>query len=858
MGGATLPTSTSAGTVYFAKTTTYNNKNFGELYYDDSGGARVKIAPKLSSVTFNTGTATNPEFYINVEDGSKITASMPVAGESQWGVITTGNQDFSGAKGFSNIKIHNNSQNPHQITNVFDADLGEILKISCESGFAIETPYHSLSLIPNAMYLETDNYAFLVGHSNEIVVFGITDNNNNGIMLVGDTLATQNITGTTITADSFVGPLTGNASTASKLQTSVNINGTAFDGSTAITTQAWGMERTISIDDEAGTTGTATTGAANITLVIPATMTGFTSITSTTLLATDIGTASSRIGTIRPNSIVLYQSGYTGGTTIARDAANTTAYTLHLPSASGRLVYHTKDTAIGSVNIPVYISSTGQVTACGAVNVEHGGTGTTTAPTKGGVIYASSTSAYGCSVAGTSGYLLQSGGTDAPTWIQPTDSNTGNTIVKRDSSGNFSADTITATLSGNATTATTLANTKTIDGINFNGSTNIVRYGTCSTAAATVAKTVAVSGFVLKVGATATVKFSYSNTASNPTLNVNSTGAKPIYYNGAAITSSYLVANRVYTFVYDGTNYLVVGDINVPPDISYKDAVQCLTAGGTAAKVGTASYYNLSNNRYFFVMIANANTYAGAITLNINSSGAKTIYINGSASSSSNYTLPAGLYHVYYDGTYYRFRTNSTFLDGCFTRSYVNTTTSNTNYYLLGASGTGDQSLYRAYNSSGSANNGGCYFNGSTGVLYGAAWNDYAEFRTCNDNFIPGQVVKENGDDTLQVTKCRLERGCSIISDTFGFAIGETEKAKCPIAVSGRVLAYPYESRDEFKKYIGYPVCSGPYGTVSIMTEEEEKLYPSCIIGTISAVPEYEFWGQNNIEVNNRVWIKIK
>ena len=102
MGGVTLPTSTSAGTVYFAKTTTYNNKNFGELYYDDSGEARVKIAPKLSSVTFNTGTATNPEFYINVEDGSKITASMPVAGESQWGVITTSSQTFAGAKTFSN------------------------------------------------------------------------------------------------------------------------------------------------------------------------------------------------------------------------------------------------------------------------------------------------------------------------------------------------------------------------------------------------------------------------------------------------------------------------------------------------------------------------------------------------------------------------------------------------------------------------------------------------------------------------------------------------------------------------------------------------------------------------------------
>lgn len=89
-------------------------------------------------------------------------------------------------------------------------------------------------------------------------------------------------------------------------------------------------------------------------------------------------------------------------------------------------------------------------------------------------------------------------------------------------------------------------------------------------------------------------------------------------------------------------------------------------------------------------MIANANTYAGAITLNINSSGAKTIYINGSVSSSSNYTLPAGLYHVYYNGSYYYFRTNSTYLDGCFTRSYINATTSNTNYYLIGATGTGD------------------------------------------------------------------------------------------------------------------------------------------------------------------------
>ena len=155
-------------------------------------------------------------------------------------------------------------------------------------------------------------------------------------------------------------------------------------------------------------------------------------------------------------------------------------------------------------------------------------------------------------------------------------------------------------------------------------------------------------------------------------------------------------------------------------------------------------------------------------------------------------------------------------------------------------------------------NNGGNLSTFKAGSVYGAVWNDYAEFRICNEKFKPGQVVLENGDDTLSIASQRLQRGCSIVSDTFGFAIGETDEAKCPIAVSGRVLAYGYESREEFKKHIGWPVCSGPNGTVSIMTEEEEEKYPSRIIGTVSAVPDYETWGTGNIEVNNRIWIKIK
>jgi hypothetical protein len=54
-----------------------------------------------------------------------------------------------------------------------------------------------------------------------------------------------------------------------------------------------------------------------------------------------------------------------------------------------------------------------------------------------------------------------------------TNNNTVSTIVKRDSSGNFSAGTITAALSGNASTATTLQTARNINGVSFNGSANI-------------------------------------------------------------------------------------------------------------------------------------------------------------------------------------------------------------------------------------------------------------------------------------------------------------------------------------------------------------------------------------------------
>ena len=51
------------------------------------------------------------------------------------------------------------------------------------------------------------------------------------------------------------------------------------------------------------------------------------------------------------------------------------------------------------------------------IGIGYGGTGTSTAPTKNGIIYASSTTAYASTAAGSDGYILiGKGANTAPTW----------------------------------------------------------------------------------------------------------------------------------------------------------------------------------------------------------------------------------------------------------------------------------------------------------------------------------------------------------------------------------------------------------------------------------------------------------
>lgn len=95
----------------------------------------------------------------------------------------------------------------------------------------------------------------------------------------------------------------------------------------------------------------------------------------------------------------------------------------------------------------------------------------------------------------------------------------------------------------------------------INGTTTYVPvtipYVTCDTTA--IAKVVTLANFSLVTGARVTVKFTGAGVAGNCTLNVNSTGAKPIYYRGYQVPGDALQANTTLDLVYNGTQWEIVG-----------------------------------------------------------------------------------------------------------------------------------------------------------------------------------------------------------------------------------------------------------------------------------------------------------
>ena len=218
----------------------------------------------------------------------------------------------------------------------------------------------------------------------------------------------------------------------------------------------------------------------------------------------------------------------------------------------------TNITTLGTIGTGTWNAST--------IAVNKGGTGKTSW-TQWGVLYASADTTLANTTAGTSGYLLQGNGAAAPSWIQATNNNTASTIVKRDSSGNFSAGTITATVT-NATTTEDTTNSLYIVGVTSAASTTLKRdtYAILNKATLTLgaannegnlklfssganSKAHIIKGTSTTNDITHTLPNATGWLATGATSGVGSTNA-PIYLN----TSGILTETGIIDFAHGGTN----------------------------------------------------------------------------------------------------------------------------------------------------------------------------------------------------------------------------------------------------------------------------------------------------------------
>lgn len=124
----------------------------------------------------------------------------------------------------------------------------------------------------------------------------------------------------------------------------------------------------------------------------------------------------------------------------------------------------------------------------------------------------------------------------------------------------------------------------------------ITRFVSCTTAQATAAKVVSITSgtFSLESGARLLVNFANTNTASTPTLNVNGTGAKYIYYNGSPLSSATTkgLLSGLVDLVYDGFKWNIAG---LSPHLHDGSEVTKLTGyskASTSAAIATTDSLN--------------------------------------------------------------------------------------------------------------------------------------------------------------------------------------------------------------------------------------------------------------------------
>ena len=88
-------------------------------------------------------------------------------------------------------------------------------------------------------------------------------------------------------------------------------------------------------------------------------------------------------------------------------------------------------------------------------------------------------------------------------------------------------------------------------------------YGVSSETATTQARTATIASFILLKNMPVTVRFTTAVNVSGATLNISSTGAKPLYIQGAAMQPGIIKKEDVVTMIYDGTNWNIVEILSV-------------------------------------------------------------------------------------------------------------------------------------------------------------------------------------------------------------------------------------------------------------------------------------------------------
>lgn len=165
-----------------------------------------------------------------------------------------------------------------------------------------------------------------------------------------------------------------------------------------------------------------------------------------------------------------------------------------------------------------------------------------------------------------------------------TNANTANMIVKRDAYGNFSAGTITATLSGNASSATKLATARTINGTSFNGSANI------TTALWGTARTITIGSTGKSVNGSGDISWSLSEIGAAPSSHTHSY----LPLSGGTLTGNAIFNNNVGVQGKNtsGTAYslAVVNDSNQAFLGNTSLATVIASSSNPKAKVGSNEY----------------------------------------------------------------------------------------------------------------------------------------------------------------------------------------------------------------------------------------------------------------------------